>query len=267
MCGRLQSFKGHRITYVDVDLKMSVKAARRFIPEDEYNAVSGQTILDVRRRGKFIVFITTSGAILAHNAMSGFWDEVDDPWTFDYVEGKRISTSSDVRLIFHLDYFGKSRVLRYHDARMFGSVHFMSPEALTEKLSALGPDAAFFPYAYDTESVLTAVYFDILCDSKKSVKEVLIDQTKIAGIGNIYVAEACWEAGVLPHRSIGSLTQVERMMLLYSIRRVMNAALDRKLDYGDLRVYRRENCPNCSGPITVEKFKGRSSHWCPTCQQ
>jgi len=267
MVRRLQSWKGWRITDVKVDVRMSSKAAKKFLPGDEYNSVIGQGIVDVYRRGKFIIFMTSSGAILAHNAMSGYWDMLEDPWTFDYVEGQRASTDADVRVMFKLEMFGEQKTLRFHDARMFGSVRYMDPTQLAVKLSKLGPEADHTMSLYEPVQVLTSEHFNALCTGHyKSVKELLMNQDKIAGIGNIYASEACWFAGVDPHRTSDSLTGVERNRLFLGIRSVLRQALERRLDYGGLKVYRRKQCQNCESPIITDKIKGRSTYWCARCQ-
>jgi formamidopyrimidine-DNA glycosylase len=246
---------------------MSPKAARKFLPCDEYNDVIGQAIVDVYRRGKFIIFMTSSGAILAHNAMSGYWDMTEEPWTFDYVEGKREATDSDVRVTFKLEMGLEERSLRYHDARMFGSIRYMDPTQLAVKLSKLGPEADHTMSLYEPVQVLTTEHFNALCTGHyKSVKELLMNQDKIAGVGNIYASETCWFAGVDPHRTSDSLTATERNRVFLGIRSVLRQALERRLDYGGLKVYRRTQCENCKSPISTNKIKGRSTYWCARCQ-
>ena len=268
MVTRLKQWVGWQILGTTVDGDMSERAKLKFLPGDEANQVAGEHILDVLRRGKFIVFITDSGAILCHNAMSGYWDEQHEPWTFDYVEGERESTDDDVRLQLLL---GESpvdhtrHVLRYHDARMFGSVHFVTPDQLAEKLDRLGPEALLTRNSYGVEQV-TEEHMRKILDSKKTVKEILTDQAKLAGVGNIYVAEACWGAGILPHRVASTLSQDEVCELWAATRATLHSAIARKLDYGDLHIYRRTKCPVCEGPVTTEKLKGRSSYWCAKCQ-
>lgn len=267
MVQRLQSWKGWRITDVEIDARMSSKAAKKFLPGDEYNSVIGQSIIDVFRRGKFIVFMTSSGAILAHNAMSGYWDMLEDPWTFDYVEGQRASTGADVRVVFKLECFGEEKTLRFHDARMFGSVRFMDPTQLAQKLSKLGPEADHTPNLYEPVQVLTNEHFNALCsEHQKSIKELLMNQDKIAGVGNIYAAEACWLAQIDPHRESDSLRVEECNALFLAVRSVLRQALERRLDYGGLKVYRRERCERCDHPISADKIKGRSTYWCFRCQ-
>jgi formamidopyrimidine-DNA glycosylase len=84
-------------------------------------------VIDVYRMGKRVVFDLASGAyIVIHNAMTGYLDWAHEPWTFDYVEGKRKVAATDIRVQFH---FSDGKILRFHDARLFGSV----------ELTAIGP--------------------------------------------------------------------------------------------------------------------------------
>jgi formamidopyrimidine-DNA glycosylase len=273
MVTRLKQWVGYKIIGVKIDESMSGRAKLKFFPGTEADAVLGETILDVLRRGKFIVFVTDSGALLCHNAMSGYWDEQSDPWTFDYVEGERESSEDDVRVRImvkpHADIFAVisgCHTLRFHDSRMFGSLRFVTPEQLAEKFDTMGPDALGTANSYEPGQ-LEPLQLRRLLGSKKTVKEVLTDQAKVAGVGNIYVAEACWGAGVLPHRIASTITPEESDHLYASVKQVLQRAIDRKLDYGQLRVYRREKCPTCDGPVTTETLKGRSSYWCPRCQK
>ena len=275
MVGRLQGIVGWTVIGSTVDGRMSEKARKKYLPGVEQFDLNGQKITGVYRRGKFIVFMTTSGALLSHNAMSGYWDAADEPWTFDYVEGKREAGPSDVRVTLklkpHDDIFAIIsgwKELRFHDARMFGSLHYVDPARLAEKLSELGPDAIDTPNLYEPRCYLTTFRsLEEVLDTKKPLKEALMDQGRVAGIGNIYAAEALWAARLSPHRSARSLNHDEFDSLFSSIRSVLEQALERKLNYDGLKVYRRKVCPRCQSPITAEKLKGRTTHWCPTCQK
>lgn len=254
----------------EVDERMSARARAKFLPESEAHLVGGAQITDVCRRGKFIVILTNRGAILSHNAMSGYWDAADSPWTFDYVEGQRTATDSDVRVTLYVAdslISDDQKSLRYHDARMFGSLHAVTPEQLAEKLSELGPDAINTLHLYEPRCFLTSCRsLEEALDTKKSLKEALTDQGRVAGIGNIYAVEALWAAGLSPLREARSLTHDELDGLFCSVRSVLEQALERKLDYDGLKVYRRKSCARCEAPIRADKVKGRTTYWCSRCQ-
>lgn len=263
MVDRLQKYVGMEVT--------KVTPAEGQDPERYAEATFSCTerLKGVFRRGKFMVFMLDDCALLAHNAMSGYWDELDDPWTFDYVEGGRQSGASDVRALVELvDGDGKAHRLQFHDARKFGSLRVVAPEELAEKLSKLGPEADHTTWMYEPSEVMTPVKFVALLESSgKPVKELLMDQGKIAGVGNIYASEACWHARVNPLRPASNLGEEEQLALFISIRSVIRQALERRLDYGGLKIYRREKCPKCGERTATQKLKGRTTYWCQRCQR
>lgn len=267
MVHRLQEWVGSRIDDIVIDPRMSLKAAKKYLPGDEYNDTIGQAITGVYRRGKFIVFTTSSGALLAHNAMSGYWDSADRPWTFDYVEGARVSSDNDVRVIFTLERGGELYKLRFHDARMFGSIRYVDPSQLAEKLSELGPDALHTKHLYEPRVADGSYFYDVCQKSKKPIKEILMDQGKLAGVGNIYAAEALFHTEISPFKPANELTRLDANGVFAAAQVVMANALVRKLDYAGLRVYRKKRCDKCDTEISSGDLKGRTTWWCSQCQK
>lgn len=273
MVSRLQSIVGYRLAEVLTKQGEDTERYNNFSFEKQEDVPP--LITGIYRRGKFIVFMLSNNkALICHNAMSGYWDNHDDPWTFDYVEGKRESSITDVKTLLKL--WDEStpgvrhiRLWRFHDTRKFGYLKIVTPEFLAEKLSKLGPEADHTPNLYEPSEVMTPEKFDAICESKKTIKELLLDQNKIAGVGNIYAAEALWYAGIDPRRvakTLPSLGTNSRFALFLAIRSVLRQALERRLDYSGLRVYRRDECYVCKSKITAEDIKGRTTYWCPTCQ-
>jgi formamidopyrimidine-DNA glycosylase len=278
MVDRLQPWVGYGIVVVKVDPGMSARAAAKYLPPDEAAAVVGQTIRGVFRRGKFIVFMLERGALLCHNAMSGYWDSSDSPWTFDYVEGKRDPGEGDVRVQLMVgrlfpdaegnNWAGRPYGLRFHDARMFGSLRYVSPEDLAAKLSALGPDAYRTAHLYEPNAVMDEDRFvAAFGKSRHAIKAALMEQDRMAGVGNIYASEACWVAGIDPRRACRDLTKEDLQALFAAVHVALRGALLRKLDYGGLKIYRRKECPQCKTAVVAEDLKGRKTFWCPTCQK
>lgn len=269
MVSRLQSTTGWTIVGSSVDPRMTEKARKKYLPKLEQFDINGQVINGVFRRAKYIVFMMDRGALLAHNAMSGYWDEADVPWTFDYVEGARESSETDIRVTLKLQRNSDTRTLQFHDSRMFGSIRYVTPTQLAEKLSSLGAEMISSKHLYEPSAVLTeSVFINLLKKYKKTVKEFLMEQNRVAGVGNIYAAEALWAAKINPFRPANSLTDAEASQLFCSTGLVLESALNRKLDYSGLNVYRREICPavNCHNEIADKKLKGRTTYWCPSCQ-
>jgi formamidopyrimidine-DNA glycosylase len=273
MVHRLQKWNGWTIEDAKITIPTGSNAEPRFLPDKEYHEILGQPINGIYRRGKHIVFLLSNGALLAHNAMSGYWDSADEPWTFDYVEGQRVASDSDVRVTFKLNpptsyqINGDYRFLRFHDARMFGSIHFLNPEQLAQKLSTIGPEALETDHLYEPSAVMTEGRFvDEMKKSKQPIKVTIMDQRRIAGVGNIYASEACWVASIDPRRAANSLSEFELAKIFVSIVYVLQEALDRDLAYDDLFVYGKTECKTCKEPLLVEDLKGRSTYRCPTCQ-
>jgi formamidopyrimidine-DNA glycosylase len=262
MVDRLQRYVGRDVWYVSpADGEDPTRYHNRdFTPPQKLNGIF--------RRGKFMVFMLDDCAMLAHNAMSGYWDDMDCPWTFDYVEGARTSSKTDVRALVEVaGPHGSTAIIQFHDARKFGYIHVVSPDELAAKLSKLGPEMLDSANLYEPSEVINEEKFVALFKgSKKAVKEILMNQDKVAGLGNIYAAEACWAAKIDPFRIANMLTNKEASQLFVSSQAVLRAALDRQLNYGELQVYRRNQC-DCGSGICFEKLKGRTTYWCPACQK
>ena len=118
---------------------------------------------------------------------------------------------------------------------------------------------------------------------KSNIKAALLDQTKLAGLGNIYVDEALFAAGLKPQRLVSSLNKTDWPKLAAAIKRVLKNSIKHRgtsfSDYRDgqgqkgnfsqhLRVYgrARQNCYHCGGPISKARLAGRGTHWCEHCQ-
>ena len=270
MVDRLQKYVGWNVEEIQGDPVRSTKeryASASFTGRDV-------KIKGIFRRGKFIIFMLDDFALLCHNAMSGFWDAQSEPWTFDYVEGQRKSKMSDVRAHVKLrrsqqNEAAEYETLLFHDARKFGYLKILSPEQLAKKISELGPEADHTDNLYEPTQVITEHDFSEMCRTKRLIKDVLMDQKCLAGVGNIYASEALWTASISPSRPADTLPVVghsSRLSLFLGVRSVLRQALERRLDYSGLRVYRRKNCERCSGKILNTKIKGRSTYWCPECQ-
>ena len=118
----------------------------------------------------------------------------------------------------------------------------------------------------------------------RSIKSALLDQSLVAGIGNIYADESLFSAGILPHKPSGQLKQIEIDNLCINIVKVLKISIGKGgttfSDFRDLEggtgqyggeawVYRREGkkCRKCGSKIERQKLAGRSTHWCPSCQK
>ncbi len=166
----------------------------------------------------------------------------------------------------------------FNDQRIFGYMKLVSPEALEKTLTKFGPEP--FPPSF------TFDYFSSLFKkrAKTPIKAMLLNQELIAGLGNIYVDEACFCAGVRPTRRVGSVTTVEQKKLFTCIPKILHEALKhrgttfrnfldssgKKGNYTDfLKVYDRDGqpCKKCGTTILKTRAAGRGTHYCPQCQR
>lgn len=170
------------------------------------------------------------------------------------------------------------RSLEYSDVRRLGTLCLMTPEIYERWDAALGPeplDPAF------TAAILSG----ILRGSRRAVKTTLMDQKRIAGVGNIYANEALWRAGIRPSRRANAVTRAEAARLHASLRNVLIESIAKRgttfRDFQDaygnrggfaaeLKVYGRAGlpCANCGMPLKVSHaLEGRSTVWCTSCQR
>ncbi len=171
--------------------------------------------------------------------------------------------------------------LRFVDTRSFGQMWWIppghSPEKIIKGLGKLGPE----PFSSKFNSTYLA---DKLRKSKRPIKSALLDQSVVAGIGNIYADESLFSAGINPHTRSCDLKQRQLNRLCSCIIDILKKSIGeggttfsdfRDLEgtngnYGGLAlVYRRggERCRVCEKPIKRDKLSGRSTHWCPGCQK
>lgn len=233
--------------------------------------VLGTSVEVVNRRGKWILVSLTGeahgprpvGLLLVHLGMTGQFT----------VGPADASLASHTHLVFDLD---NGTQLRFRDIRRFGSVEwFPTPEAVLAGLGEkLGPE----PDAIPSKEFAAAVR-----SSKRTLKAILLDQSIVAGVGNIYADEALFRAGLHPQRRGSSLTLAECDCLRECIAAVIARAIESRgstiRDYvggsglaggfqNEHAVYGRtgEACVTCGGRIERVVVAGRSSHFCPKCQ-
>ena len=228
--------------------------------------IKGQQITAIRRRGKFIVFeFQTGDHLLMHLRMSG---------RLHLVSPERHRKKHEHVLLT----LNGMQQLRLHDTRKFGRLYLTAdPEHI---LGRLGPE----PLA---RGFTPKELIDRLAPRKRMLKPLLLDQTFIAGLGNIYVDEALWDAMIHPCRTAASLTEKEMRALHRAIPRVLKRGLKNlgtSLGTGkanfysiarhqgrnsdQLKVFRRTGrpCPRCRTEIQRIIVGQRSTHICPKCQ-
>jgi len=252
---------GRRFTAVEV-LPGAEKVVALPSPAEFQRALPGLRIEGIERRGKYLLFPLSDGRyLIVHLRMTGA--------LIHRQEGAPAERYLRVRLV--LD---NKTELRYTDLRKLGMMWLVDDPTLV--VGKLGPDAL--------EALQPTTLRSLLDRRRAPVKAVLMDQTRLAGLGNIYADEALFLAGVLPRRSAGSLTADEVERLQGAIGEVLREAMGHRgssfRDYVDgegkegmhqlhVKVYRRsgEPCYVCGTIIERVKLGGRSSHFCPHCQR
>jgi formamidopyrimidine-DNA glycosylase len=249
-------------------VSLSGLALREPVPPALPRRLRGRTIRHLGRTGKYLLIGLDGGlTLLSHLGMSGRWLVVRP--------GERAACPPHVHARVT---FTDGTRLWYEDARRFGLLRLVAEGGPTRDpaLSRLGPDPLAEPPT--ARSLATAA-----AGSRPAVKVFLLDQRRIAGLGNIYASEVLHRAGVDPRRRAGSLAPREWSRVAAAIRRVLPEAIARMGTtlssyrtiwnepgrYGEmLRVYDRagEPCRRCGGPIRRLAQGGRSTYFCPACQ-
>ena len=237
------------------------------------------------RRGKYLIaelkkfeneniestpekFLKNNGFLVVHLRMTGYF--------------KFINNSAPPCKHTRIRFFDKNNnELRYIDVRSFGQMWWikegLSPKKIIKGLGTLGPEP--FSNEFDTKYLKK-----VILKRTKSIKAILLDQTIVAGIGNIYADESLFSAGISPFREARTITKNELIKLKESILTVLKKSIGSGgttfSDFRDLEgengnfglltnVYRRtgKECRKCGNLIERQKITGRSTHWCPNCQK
>lgn len=258
--GLAESVTGRRITAVTVH----ERRLRKPLAADFVRRLSGRRIEQVRRRAKYLLLDLDDGAVwLVHLGMTGTMVVLPED------EPRRTHT----HVVATLD---DGRTVRFHDPRRFGLMRVGPPDALAE-LAALGPEPLDADFSADALHAIAR-------RQRRAVKSLLMDQQVVAGLGNIYVNEILFGAGVRPMRRTSRLTRADAERIVAETGRVITEAIKLRgssiSDYRDergepgafqntFRVYERdgEPCRRCDGVIRRRVIIGRSSFYCPQCQR
>ncbi len=241
-------------------------------PSHLARTAEGQRIQSVQRKGKYLWLQLERGIVTLHFKLDGqlLWFS-DVKKTFEVANLQESGVHVDVA--FELD----KGVLGFADRRHFGRVYVYESEEACPALAQLGVDAI-------SHGFTPSRFAKLLENSRRPLKEFLLDQTRVAGIGNIYSCETLWHAKLDPRRSANSLKPTEARRLHKAIVSVLARALECCLhpppDFRDpewwfqglekiLRVYDREDklCRRCGYPIKRIAQAGRSTYFCAHCQK
>lgn len=243
------------------------KIVSPLLVEEFEELASGKEILNIRRRGKYLLLdLSEQLTMIVHLRMTG---------KFLYCDAQD-EVMKHTHVIFDLD---DGHQLRFVDQRQFGKVQLVPVEVLHQVsgLSTLGPEPLEEDFTLDW-------FKQSIAKKSTKIKGLLLDQTFLAGLGNIYVDEALFRAKVHPERPANSLKAREVVRLHQAVREVLQEGIDYRgtsfKDYVDgegktggfqhhLKAYGRENepCEHCGTLMVRKKVAGRSSVYCPRCQK
>ena len=287
-----QKIRGDVITDFWSDWKKSVrpptgKGEGVKMPVERFiEGIKGRKILSASRIGKNI-FLNLSGGktIYIHLKMTGHLlvkrpPKADQPRAEKVKSDEKDYFSEKVnQYIHHIFYLKSGRTLEFSDLRKFGKIILEDTDKVGEisEIKSLGVDAMSKEFSLEK-------FDEILGKKTTKIKLLLMDQSKIAGIGNIYVSEILHEAGILPMRPAGKVSREERKKLYCAIKKVLEKGIRLRgtsdSDYRDtdgapgrfqeaLKMYRRagKKCAKCGTIIERIKLGQRGTFFCPICQK
>ncbi|MFA5776971.1 MAG: bifunctional DNA-formamidopyrimidine glycosylase/DNA-(apurinic or apyrimidinic site) lyase [Parcubacteria group bacterium] len=271
-----EKIKGDVITGFWSDHKKAIKNNfENFVKE-----IKGRKILGAERIGKNI-FINLSGnkILYIHLKMTGHLLVKNHEARIMNHGGRDYFDDRVNQYVHHIFYLGKNKKMEFSDLRKFAKIVLVDTDKVRElkEIKNLGVDAM--------SDEFTLKKFQEILENKKNkkIRDILMDQQIISGIGNIYASEILFEAGILPERLVKNLSKEEARLVYKFIRNVLNKAIKLRgtsdSDYRDtsgkpggfqkvLKVYQRagKKCLKCGTIITRIKMGQRSAFICPNCQ-
>jgi formamidopyrimidine-DNA glycosylase len=225
--------------------------------------LKGQTFKKIERKGKHLIFVLEKGYIVSHLRMEG---------KYEYTKTTNEKNKHD-HVLFH---FSNGYDLRYNDVRKFGTMDYVKDPNDVKSVAELGPEPL--------DNALTNGYLlDALSIKKSTIKHALLDQSVVAGLGNIYVDEVLYKSGLHPEKKANSVTKKQAATLITSIQDIISLAIEQGgssvRSYNSLgekgsmqtlhQVYGKngESCPICQTLIEKIRVAGRGTHFCPICQK
>lgn len=256
--------EGHRVERLEVRQPLLIRGSLAGFRR----AVSGARIGRVRRHGKYILLELRSAA---NHARPQFWI------VHLGMTGQFYVCRPDAERLPHTHVVARlsnGEQLRYRDPRRFGKMLLLAEADLAGYFAPLGPEPLRIPFGK---------FCRLFAERRAPVKNLLLNQNRLRGLGNIYAMEALFVARIHPARPAGSLGRAELRRLYQAMRGVLRRAITEQgttvADYrtaegapGDyqnfLRVYDRQgkSCPRCGTPIERIVQAGRSTHFCPIRQ-
>ena len=253
---------GKKISNINIRYPKMIKTD---LPEFQ-KEMPGQVIQSMGRRGKYLLFYLSDKVLISHLRMEGKY--------FYYPD--QVPERKHAHVLIHFEDGG---TLVYEDVRKFGTMELLAPKLLEAYFvtKKLGPEPT--EQDFDLARLKLA-----LKKSKKPIKSHLLDQTLVAGLGNIYVDEVLWRAKVHPSRHSNSLTAQEARKVHDETIKVLGQAVEKGGStirsytnaFGEdgtmqefHQVYDKagQACSRCGSMIEKIQLGGRGTHFCPKCQR
>ena len=253
---------GKKISNIDIRYPKMIKTDLHEFQKE----MPGQVIQTMGRRGKYLLFYLYDKVLISHLRMEGKY--------FYYPD--QVPERKHAHVLIHFEDGGS---LVYEDVRKFGTLELLAPELLDSYFISkkLGPEPN--EKDFDLGSFKLA-----LKKSKKPIKTHLLDQTLVAGLGNIYVDEVLWRAKVHPSRTSNSLTAQEARKVHDETINVLGQAVEKggstirtytnafgedgtMQDFHQVYDKTGEACSRCGSIIEKIQLGGRGTHFCPKCQR
>ena len=253
---------GKKISSIEVHYPKMIKTDL----EEFQKELPGQVIQSMGRRGKYLLFHLTDKVLISHLRMEGKY--------FYYPD--QVPERKHAHIFIHFEDGG---TLVYEDVRKFGTMELIAPELLESYFMSkkLGPEPT--EQDFDLE-----IFIGGLKKSKKPIKSHLLDQTLVAGLGNIYVDEVLWRAKVHPATPSQSLTRAEATAIHEQTIAVLGQAVEKggstirtytnafgedgtMQDFHQVYDKAGQACSRCGSIIEKIQLGGRGTHFCPRCQR
>ena len=253
-----QKKKIKRIKIINKNLRFEIQSIIK-------TKLTNLIISKIYRRGKYLILLLeNNSSLMIHLGMTGYF---------------RVMKKEDKKKHDHLIFYFYSKVLIFNDVRKFGFIKFYDPEELSDSKHLLGIGPEPFSNEFNSD------YFIKKIKRKCSVKNLLMNQKFVAGLGNIYCSEILFDAGVNHERICNELTREQIEKIIFSTKKILEQAIhyggttiknfivyNQKIGYfkNKLKVYGKENqsCPRCKTLVKIQRIRqsGRSTFLCPKCQ-
>lgn len=249
-----------------LDIKINYNKIIKNVGEEAFiNSLKGQTFIDIKRHGKYLIIELDDYYLISHLRMEGKYFLMHD---------EEISKHD------HIIFFFYDANLRYNDTRKFGTIHlYPKNKYCFEDLFKMEPLKNVGSDPFNIE--LDDLYHNII-KANRHIKSVLLDQEIISGLGNIYVDEVLFMAKIHPEELANKLDKNDVKIILESAKIVLNKAISLggttihsfQSSHGisgrfqnELLVHTKEFCPVCKNKIKKIRVGGRGTYYCESCQK